>query len=550
MADLTPASAPDVTPAPAAGLTAPESIELPHLCPPAARPYVLATAILASALGFIDGSIVAIAIPQIRLSLAASFVEAQWIANAYLLLLAALLLLGGAAGDRFGVRRTFGFGIAVFTAASLACALAPAAPWLIAARVVQGAGAAIMVPCSLALIARNYPRELRGRAIGAWSSASALMTIAGPVLGGLVLALDTQAWRWAFAINLPLGALALAMLRRVPDDAPRAGRDAAGARGRPLDIAGASLATAALGLVALGLTLLGSAASAPLSGWVRPWPVVSAGVVLAAAFVWWQARAAHPMIRLGLFRSRGFAGANAATLLLYAALGGFLFYLPMTVVSGWSLGEWRAGLLFVPVGLMIALLSPIAGRHADRHGARLPLTLGPAVVGCGFVVIAWIADRGGLGPTGFWLALLPAVAIVGFGLGLTVSPLSSAVMLAVEDAESGAASGINNMVARMANLFAIAGFGALAALVHEVAIAASDLAPPLRDAVLAAGYGEPLQAALRLPQVIEVRGAAMGGAFAIVALVAAALAFAAAALGWWTQAPPRGTGRPLQPGVG
>ena len=489
----------------------------------------MAAAILASALGFIDGSIVAIAIPQIRDSLDATFAEVQWVANAYVLLLAALLLLGGAAGDRFGVRRTFGYGIALFAAASLACALAPSTGWLIGARVAQGAGAAIMVPSSLALIAKNYPREDRGRAIGLWSAASALMTTAGPVLGGVVLAGGTDAWRWVFAINLPLGALALLILTRVPDDR--------GARAEPLDWVGAAFATTALGAFALGLTFLGGELRA-LPGWMGAWPLMGAGAALAVCFLWWEERTEHPMVRLALFRSRAFAGANAATLVLYAALGGFLFYLPTQIVIGWGLTEFHAGLVFIPTGLLIAGLSPLAGRHADRHGPRLPLTLGPAVLGCGFLAVAWAnvgVGEGGSAERDFWFALLPAVALVGAGLGLTVSPLSSAVMLAVDDADSGTASGVNNMVARMANLFAIAGLGALAAATYGATVSASGVSPIARERLLEAGYGERLEGALYTARNVALQAQAMGDAFVSVVLVAAALAFAAALLGWLTQ---------------
>lgn len=499
-----------------------------HTCPRSRRPYVLAAAILASALGFIDGTIVAIAIPQIRDSLGASFVEAQWISNAYILCLAALLLLGGAAGDRYGVRRTFACGIALFTAASLLCALVPSAGWLIAARVVQGAGAAIMVPCSLALIARNYPRDVRGRAIGLWSAASALMTTAGPVLGGAVLAFGTETWRWIFAINLPLGALALLILARVPDDP--------GERDAPLDATGAALATAALGIFAFGLTLLGG--EVEVGSLARPWIVMAAGTALLAGFVAWEARAAHPLVRLDLFRSRTFSGANVATLLLYAGLGGMLFYLPMTVVTGWGLSEFYASLLFVPMGLLIAALSPLSGRFADRHGPRLPLTLGPVVVGCGFLLVAFANGRVGAGAESlatFWSVLLPGVALVGCGLGLTVSPLSSAVMLAVADRDSGTASGVNNMVARMANLFAVAGLGALLALLYRAAVEGADLSAPMRESLASAGFGERLDGALYTAPNAAAQATAMTDAFMRTAWVTAALAFAAAGLGWWTQ---------------
>ena len=493
-----------------------------HHGPERDRPFVLTVAILASALGFIDGSVVAIAIPQIRASLDATFAEIQWVANAYVLCLAAFMLLGGAAGDRYGVKRTFGAGIALFIVASMACAFAWSPVSLIVARAVQGLGAAIMVPCSLALIAKNYPREDRGRAIGLWAAASSLTTALGPVLGGWLLTTGGgEAWRWVFAINLPLGGLALWLLwRRVPEDAGRSTE--------PLDALGAVLATLALGALAFGLTLLGEGAGETVSVW--PWLLLAASVALGLVWIVHLRRSTHPMIDLTLFGSSGFSGANVSTFLLYTALGGVLFFLPMTIVTAWGLSELEAGSIFLPFSLLIAGLSPWAGRWADRAGSRLPLTVGPAIVGVGFAMAALSVPG-----HAFWSGLLPALLVVGIGMGITVSPLSTAVMLAVDDDHSGEASGVNNMVARMANLFAIAGLGAIAALIHDAHVASSSLPGRFRDALVEAGYGERLTGALYLPEVAAVQGTAMDSAFAWLCWLTAALAFLAALVGWRTQ---------------
>ncbi|TIP45387.1 MAG: MFS transporter, partial [Mesorhizobium sp.] len=287
-------------------------------CPQMQRKFVLVAAILASALGFIDGSILAIAMPALRADLGASLAEAQWISNAYALTLSALILAGGAAGDRFGLRRAFVTGIALFIAASLACAVAPDPAILIAFRAIQGIGAAIMVPGSLAIIAKAYPKKERGRAIGIWAAASALTTALGPVLGGFVLTtFGNGVWRAIFAINLPLGLISIyLLLAKVPADKPT--------EKRSLDLGGAALATLAFGLLAYGLTAMNAEGTGLMSG-----PAIVAGVVLLFVFIFYEFRRRDPMIDLGLFRIHAFAGANLATFFLYFALSANLFYLPM-----------------------------------------------------------------------------------------------------------------------------------------------------------------------------------------------------------------------------
>lgn len=421
-------------------------------CAPRHRPLVLAAAILASALGFIDGTVVAIAMPAIRGDLGASLAQAQWVHNAYLLTLSALMLAGGAMGDRFGLARVFAAGIGLFVLASLVCAAAPDARVLIGARAVQGVGAAIMVPGSLAVIARAYPRAERGRAIGIWAAASALTTALGPAIGGLVLSLGGEAmWRWIFAINLPLGLSALGLIAAVG----RADRARSETR---IDWAGAVLATAGLLAIAWGLTG-GSHGGGGPSG---PWLLAGAGLMVAFLLV--ERGVAAPMVPLSLFRSRAFSIVNLMCFTLYGALNIVLFYLPMTLIAGWGLSELWASLTFAPLSVFISALSARMGRLADRHGVRRLLAGGAGVAAAGYAALALAMPWGS-----FVLGVLPAIGLVGIGMAMVVAPLSTAVMAAVADYQTGTAAGVNNAVTRMSGLIAVAAVGGLAASSYAAA---------------------------------------------------------------------------------
>jgi EmrB/QacA subfamily drug resistance transporter len=483
---------------------------------PESRRLVLVAAILASSMGFIDGSVISIAIPAIRADLGATLADAQWVSNGYLLFLSALILLGGAAGDRFGLRNTFGLGIGLFVLASIACALAPSPLLLVVARAVQGIGAAFMVPGSLAIIARTYPREERGRAIGIWAAASSFTTIAGPIIGGFLLtALGDWSWRLVFAINLPLGLVALALLwlAVAPDQ---------GGAHRKLDVAGAVLATLALMLVAFGLTGDGSEGAPPLSHTIV-W--CGGGLLLAGAFIAWEKRAAEPMLPLRLFADRSFSGANALTFTLYFALGGTLFFLPMTMIGGWGESPATVSLALLPLGIMLAVVSSFSGRWADRLGP------GPLVTAGSLLAAAAFAGLGITAPLHDpWLAVLPCIALLGLGMGLVVSPLSTAVMTSVNDGETGIASGVNNAVSRVAGLVAIAVLGAVVAPVFERALgAAAEL--PIFFGVASEGLGAG-EDAWRL--------AATDAAFATVAYITAALSVVSAIVAWLTLERKRG----------
>jgi EmrB/QacA subfamily drug resistance transporter len=477
---------------------------------PQSRRFVLVAAILASSMGFIDGSVISIAIPAIRADLGATLADAQWVSNAYLLLMSALILLGGAAGDRFGLRNVFGLGIGLFVLASIICALAPTPLVLVIARAVQGTGAAFMVPGSLAIIAKAYPREERGRAIGIWAAASSLTTIAGPVIGGFVLtALGPWSWRLVFAINLPLGLLALGLLwfRVAPDRAEA---------GRRLDVVGAVLATGALMLIAYGLTGDGSESVPPLSHTIV-W--CGSGLVLAVVFLVWEAGNAAPMLPLHLFGNVSFSGANGLTFALYFALGGTMFFLPMTMIGGWGYSPATVSLALLPLGIALTALSPFSGKWADRFGPGPLITLGSLIVAGAFMTLALTAPMHSA-----WLGVLPAMVLLGLGMGLVVSPLSTAVMTSVADGDTGVASGVNNAVARVAGLVAVALLGAIIAPVFEVALGpAAEL--PIFFGMAAEGLS---------PQEETWRLAATDAAFATIGYVTAGLSLASAAVAWLT----------------
>lgn len=463
-------------------------------CAEADRSIILWAAILASSMGFIDSSITSIALPAMREALGASLPQAQWINAAYLLSLSALVLVGGAMGDRFGIARIFSVGILVFVAGSLACAFAVTPEQMIAARAVKGVGAAMMVPGSMAMISRAYPRDERGRALGSWAGASTLTTAMGPVIGGMFVTWGGElGWRMIFALNLPLGLVALWLVRgRTPGDT--------GKPGVRVDLVGAALATASLGLMAWALT----EATAPV--WVAP-----AALASLAAFLAWEAVTPAPMLRLGLFRNRTLAVTNVVTFVLYFALNGVMFYLPMTAVTAWNVTALEVTAAFLPISILIGVLSAPAGRMADRWGAGPLMAAGSALVALAYGGL-WLAAPLGL----FWTHVVPLTALAGLGLGLVVAPLTAAAMQGAEDGEQGAASGVNNAVARVAGLIAVALLGRMAAEAYGPG---------------APGFGVTGDSAQHL--------AATGAAFGTVALAASLMAALAAALALLVKRPVR-----------
>ncbi len=443
-------------------------------CTEAARPWVLAATILASAMAFIDASVVTIALPVLQTDLGAGIGALQWVVNAYTLILGALILIGGAAGDRFGRRRLFVLGTGLFAAASVGCALAPSVGSLIAARAVQGLGGAMMVPQSLAILSASFPPALRGRAIGTWAGASAITTALGPAVGGLLI--DTLGWRAAFWINLPFSAAVLWLAwRHVPESrSPGEG---------PLDWAGSALAVASAASLTLGLTALAGPAG---GGWIAA-ALVAAGLAGIAGFVAVERRARAPLVPLGLFASRAFTGANVMTLFLYGALSGLLFLIPFDAIGRRGMSASGLGLTLLPLGLIIGLTARRAGALADRIGPRPMLVAGSCLVAAAAGLLAMALP--GLVP-----GLVVPVVLLACGMALVVAPLTTAVMNAAPDALAGAASGISNAASRLAGLFAVALVGALAARVFAGAAGASQArfgvlpgpGAPEYDALLAA----------------------------------------------------------------
>lgn len=413
---------------------------------------ILAATVLGSSLTFIDGSALGVALPAIQNDLGAGPAAALWVSNAYLLTLGALVLTGGAAGDRFGRRRVFLIGVVLFALASVGCGLAPSVELLIGGRALQGIGAALLTPGALALIGATFPPEERGRAFGTWAGAGALFGMAGPLIGGWLS--DNADWRAIFWINVPLAALTIAVaLSAVPES-----RDPEAQR---LDVIGAALAITGLAGLTWGLT------AAPDLGWTDPTVLVGVvgGIVLCAAFLVVEARTAQPMMPLDLFGSRVFSGINLLTLLLYLALGGAMFFLPFDLirVQGWT--ATQAGAAMLPFAVVMGLFSGAAGRIADRFGARLSLTLGPLLTGLGLIALA-IPGR----DVGFVDGPLVGMTIMAIGMTLAVGPLTAAVMGAVEPAHTGVASGVNNAVARIAGLLAVAVLGVVLSAVFVQAV--------------------------------------------------------------------------------
>jgi EmrB/QacA subfamily drug resistance transporter len=495
-------------------------------CPQRSRPWVLAATILGSSIAFIDSSVVSVALPAMQSDLAASVREAQWIVNSYMLLLGALILIGGAAGDRFGRRRTFLIGLVAFTAASVACGLAPNSVALIAARALQGVGAAMLVPSSLAIISAAFPEKERGRAIGTWAGASALTTALGPVLGGWLT--DAWSWRAIFFINVPVAAITVAIaLWHMPESHDRTTDR--------VDWTGGALAVVGLGCMTYGLTVASEA------GWVH-WMVIgplAIGAAVLVAFVWFENRTRSPMMPLQLFRSANFSGANAITLFLYFALSGALFFVPFDLIRIQGYSAMAAGAAFLPFTLIMGSLSRWSGGLIERYGPRRLLTIGPVIVAIGFALCA-VPGIGG----SYWTTFFAPMIVLGFGMAISVAPLTTTVMQGAEDRYAGVASGVNNATARVAGLLAVALLGSIAVGVFADALDTRldrlQAAPEVRSALQAevpklAEASVPKSIARAEHQVLQrALHESFVRSFRVVCLVAAVLAALSAGVAWLT----------------
>jgi EmrB/QacA subfamily drug resistance transporter len=496
-------------------------------CARAGGKWVLAATIIGSSMAFIDGTVVHVALPVLQAELNATVTGVQWIIESYTLFLAALILVGGALGDLLGRRRIFASGVVIFAAASVWCGLAPNIEQLIIARGIQGAGGALLVPGSLAIISASYKDEQRGRAIGTWAGFTTITAALGPVLGGWLI--ENISWRLIFFINVPLAAVVLGILYRC---VPESHDPSTSVR---LDWWGALLATTGLGAIVYGLI-----ESAPL-GLSHPVVLISlaVGVVALIMFIAVEASSQVAIMPLVLFRSRTFSGVNIITFFLYAALGATLFFFPFNLIQVQGYSATAAGASFLPLVLVIFGLSRWAGGLINRFGARLPLTIGPFIAATGYVLLA-VPGVGG----SFWETFFPGIIVLGLGMAISIAPLTATVMSAVETRQAGLASGINNAVSRMAMLLAIAVTGILILYVfnHDLdrRVALLEIPPEvqhfiddqrirLAGAEIPAGLSSEVSAALK-HAIID----SFVTGFRWIMLTAAGLALTSALVAWFT----------------
>lgn len=487
--------------------------------------WILAATILGSSMAFIDGTVVNVALPALQNNLNATVVDVQWVIESYALFLASLLLVGGALGDHFGRRIVFIIGVALFTLASVWCGLAPKVSQLIIARAVQGVGGALLVPGSLAIISASFDEERRGQAIGTWSGFTAITTAFGPVLGGWLI--EHVSWRTVFFINLPLAlAVILISVRHVPES--RAGEGKQG-----LDWPGALLATLGLGGIVYGLiesSRLGFKHWSVLTG-------LTGGSIFFLTFLLVEARRQNAMLPLALFRSKNFSGANLLTLLLYTALSGVFFFLPLNLIQVQNYSATAAGAATLPFVLIMFTLSRWSGGLVKLYGAKLPLVVGPLVAAVGFLLFVWPGVGGS-----YWKTFFPAVVVLGLGMAVSVAPLTTTVMGSVAQSRAGVASGINNAVSRTAGLLAVAVLGIVMLQAFntnlnqrltnfDVTPEARELLDKQRERLAGAEIPTNLNEETRAELKQAVAGSFVHG-FRVVMIIAASLAFLSALVSW------------------
>ncbi len=434
----------------------------------AAGRWVIAATVLGSGMAAVDATVIGIALPTIGRDFRAPLGTLQWVVTGYTLTLSSLLLLGGSLGDRFGRRRVFLVGVAWFASASAACAVSSGPTQLIVTRILQGVGGALLTPGSLAILEASFLPEDRSEAIGAWSGLGGVATAIGPLLGGYLIA--AASWRWIFLINVPIGAIVLVLsYRRVPESSDPGGR---------IDAAGAALATAALAGVAYALI------EGPNRGWAAA-PVLASlvvAIVSSVAFVVVEHRSDAPMLPLELFRNRQFAVTNGVTLVTYAGLGGVLFLLPVVLQVVDRYTPLQSGIALLPLTLVMLALSARSGRVAAKIGPRLQMATGPVVVGVGLALLVRVPDA-----TSYVTGVLPAVLVIAVGLATTVAPLTATALNSVTDARAGLASAVNNDVARIGSLIAVAVLPAIGGITGLDYLSPHALGDGFRTVVLVAG---------------------------------------------------------------
>jgi EmrB/QacA subfamily drug resistance transporter len=408
--------------------------------------WTLVASILGSSMAFIDGSVVNVALPAIQNDLCGGLATQQWVVNAYLLTLGSLILVGGSLGDIFGESRVFAIGVASFAGASVLCAVAPDAPTLIVFRGIQGMAGALLVPASLAMLTANFTGTARGNAIGQWTSWSGISFIVGPTVGGWLV--DVSTWRVIFLINLPIAAVTLFLLMRL------GGMHQARREDLRVDVTGAILGTAGLGLLVAGFI------EQPRLGWGDPLIIGAfvGGLACLGAFVAYELRTPMPMLPLRLFRLRNFSVTNIETLSVYGGLSGLSTFLTLYLIEFAGYSALHAGLSLLPITLVMFVLSPRMGRLSMRHGPRLFMSLGPIIAGVAVLAFTRLPQH-----VDYWVDIFPALLVFSLGLSLTVAPLTTTVLADAGPGDAGVASGVNNAVARIAGLLAIAILGILAA---------------------------------------------------------------------------------------
>ena len=437
--------------------------------------WTMASVILASSMAFIDSTALNVVLPSLQQSLRATGSDLFWILNAYLLMLASLILVGGSLGDKLGRKKVFMTGIAVFIAGSAACGFAPTVNFLIAFRLLQGIGGALMIPGSLSLLSSSVNENERGKAIGTWSAITTVVTIGGPVIGGALG--DAGLWRYIFFINVPIGIAALFILWRKVGESRDTDSDGV------LDLRGAITILLGLALLTFGFLRM------PALGFGH-WQVagsLAAGLCLLTIFILIERRSQDPMMPLSLFASPTFSGANLLTFFLYAGLGAGMLFLSLNLVQIQGYSQLESGLTFLPFTVLMITIARSAGSFADKKGPRLLLIAGPAMAGIGLLLLSFVKQT--TGPSAYWTSFFPGVLALGLGMSFTVAPLTTTVMSSVGDQFSGTASGINNAMTRIASVFANAIFGALAVLFFS-----GTLQDKIKDLPLGAGEKQEIRA--------------------------------------------------------